>query len=252
MLYKLFVKKKILFLEKSFQKVNIMKDIKEFTVKSLNNGAHFSYHSDFLKALEADETVKTKVATQLETYKQALKREDEAMLISQKSFKTDEIAQADQERDALYMGLKKMVEAYAYLPNAEIKEAQKVIAQLIKDYGIKPKMQLDKQTGLLVNFIDDLENKYAAQVATLSLGLFVTPLKTANETVKTALFDRTEERSTKEAGAMKAAREEVDEAYRILVKHINANALLSDNTDYEAFIGWSNEHISRYKQQVLK
>ena len=87
-----------------------MKEIKEFTVKALNNATHFSYHADFLKVLEADTKAKAKVADQLEAYKTALKKEDDSMIISQKSFKTDEIAQADQERDTLYTGLKNLAE----------------------------------------------------------------------------------------------------------------------------------------------
>lgn len=31
-----------------------MKEIAEITVKALNNAAYFSFHSDFLKVLEAD------------------------------------------------------------------------------------------------------------------------------------------------------------------------------------------------------
>lgn len=162
-----------------------MKEIKDIILRLLPNATHFSYHADFLKALEADTKAKAKVADQLEAYKTALKKEEDSMIISQKSFKTDEIAKADQERDALYMGLKKTVEAFAHLPNPETQEAQKILAQVIKDYGIKTTMQLDKQTGLLVNFIEDLEQKYAPQVEALGLGKFLSPLKIANEKVRT-------------------------------------------------------------------
>ena len=47
--------------------------------------------------------------------------------------------------------------------------------------------QLDKETGLLVNFITDLEDKYSAQVAKLGLTAFVTNLKEANERVRMLL-----------------------------------------------------------------
>ena len=62
------------------------------------------------------------------------------------------------------------------LPVANMAQAAKVLTQHIKDYAIDPKMQLDKETGLLINFIDDLEKKYANEVQTLSLGAFVTVL----------------------------------------------------------------------------
>ncbi|MDO4763080.1 MAG: DUF6261 family protein [Flavobacteriaceae bacterium] len=229
-----------------------MKEIKDITNRLMTNAAYFSFHSDFLKVLEADTKVSAKVNTQLQAYKTALAKVDEAMVISQKSHKTDEIAQADRERDQLYTGLKNAVKSYAHIPNEEMKSAQKVIAQVIKDYGIKTTMQLDKQTGLLVNFIQDLETKYTDEVSKLGLATFLTPLKVANEKVSIALSQRTEEQSTKEAGAMKSARNTTDEAYRLLVKHINAHALLEGETNYMAFIDFANEHIGRFKKNVLK
>lgn len=214
-----------------------MKEIKDIILRLLPNATHFSYHADFLKALEADTKAKAKVETQLEAYKTALKKEEESLIISQKSLKTDEINQADQERDTLYTGLKKMVDSYAHLPNLDTQKAQKVLEQLIKDYGIKTTLPMDEETGLLVNFIQDLEQKYTNEVQVLGLANFIAPLKVANEKVRTALSDRTEERSTKEVGAMKTARAEVDEAYRSLVKFINAYALIEGETNYGAFIG---------------
>lgn len=229
-----------------------MKEIKEITVRLINNATYFSYHSGFLKALEADSKVKEKVKTQLEAYKTELAKVERALAVSQKSLKTDEIAQAERERDQLYTGLKNAVKSYEHLPNEELKNAQKVLAQVIKDYGIKTTMQLDKQTGLLVNFIADLETKYRSEVQMLGLEKFLTPLKIANEKVQNTLVARTEEQATKDVGVMKAARGAVDEAYRLLVKYINAYALIEGEENYSAFIDFANEHISRFKKNVLK
>lgn len=229
-----------------------MKEIKDIVLRVLPNAAHFSYHSAFLKALEADSKVTASITEPLETYKTALKKEEDSLIVSQKSFKTDEITKADKDRDGLYKGLKKAVESFAHLPGMQTQEAYKVLNQVIKDYGIKTTMQIDQQTALMVKFIEDLEQKYTKQVQILDLGKFLSPLKVANEKVRENLSGRTEERSTKEAGAMKSARIGVDETYRLLVKHINAYALVGTPSDYEAFIDWANEHISRFKKQVIK
>lgn len=80
------------------------------------------------------------------------------MKISQKSLLTDDIAKADNDRDALYAGYKKAVEAFLVMPIADMAQAAKILAQHIKDYKINTADQLDKETGLLVNFITDLED----------------------------------------------------------------------------------------------
>lgn len=111
--------------------------------------------------------------------------------------------------------------------------------------------QEDKETGLLVNFIADLEGKYATQVAALSLTPFVTNLKEANERVRTLTADRTEERMAVSVGALKQSRKAADDAYRTLVKWVNALALIEGETEYADFIDYVNTEITHYKREVI-
>ena len=158
--------------------------------------------SNVLARAEADTNIKSKLSTQIASLKSAKEQEDEDLKISQKSLLTDDIAAADAERDGLYSGYKKAVKGFNDLPVANMAQAAKVLTQHIKDYAIDPKMQLDKETGLLINFVDDLEKKFANEVETLSLGAFVTALKAANEKVRTLTTSRTDERMSKAVGAL--------------------------------------------------
>ena len=164
---------------------------------------------------------------------------------------TDDIATADAERDGLYSGYKKAVNGFKNLPVENMATAAKVLTQHIKDYAIDPKMQLDKETGLLINFIDDLEKKYSNEVQTLSLGAFVTALKAANEKVRTLTATRTDERMAKVVGALKASRKASNEAYRQLVKFVNAYALIEGDSKYLGFIDYVNTEIVHYKREVI-
>ena len=166
-------------------------------MERLNNGAHFLFISNVLARAEADANVKSKLSAQIVSLKAAMEQEDEDLKISQKSMLTDDIATADAERDGLYSGYKKAVNGFRNLPVENMAKAAKVLTQHIKDYAIDPKMQLDKETGLLMNFIDDLEKKYSSEVQTLSLGAFVTALKVANEKVRTLTATHTDERMAK-------------------------------------------------------
>lgn len=164
---------------------------------------------------------------------------------------TDEIAKADSDRDALYAGYKKAVEGFLAMPIADMAQAAKILSQHIKDYKINTADQLDKETGLLVNFISDLEDKYAAQVAKLGLTAFVTNLKEANECVRTLTLQRTNEKMGVTVGALKAARTASDDAYRALVKMVNALALVYGEKDYTAFIDYVNTEVTHYKREVI-
>ena len=228
-----------------------MKEIYDINIQRMNNGAHFTFVSNILARAEADTAVKGKAADQVNNLKAAVSAEDEALKISQKSLLTDEIAKADNDRDALYAGYKKAVEGFLAMPIADMAQAAKILSQHIKDYKINTADQLDKETGLLVNFITDLEDKYATQVAKLGLTAFVTNLKEANERVRTLTLQRTNEKIGITIGALKTARTASDDAYRALVKMVNALALVFGEKDYTAFIDYVNTEVTHYKREVI-
>ena len=228
-----------------------MKEIYDINIQRMNNGAHFTFVSNILARAEADTAVKEKASELVSNFKTAVSAEDEALKISQKSLLTDDIAKADSDRDALYAGYKKAVEGFLAMPIADMAQAAKILSQHIKDYKINTADQLDKETGLLVNFISDLEDKYAAQVAKLGLTAFVTNLKEANERVRTLTLQRTNEKIGITVGALKTARTASDDAYRALVKMVNALALVFGEKDYSSFIDYVNTEITHYKREVI-
>lgn len=228
-----------------------MKEIGTIALDRMNNGAHFLFVSNILARAEADEKVSTKVAPQINLLKAAIGEEDAAMKLSQKSLLTDDIAAADKECDAFYSGYKQAVKGFLNLSNESVSKAAKVLNQHIIDYNINPQGQIDKQIGLLINFIADLEGKYQSEVNTLGLTPFVTALKEVNERIRTLKNSRTEERMNITVGAMKAARKAVDNAYRTLVKWVNALALIEGETEYADFIDYVNTEIIHYKREVI-
>ena len=228
-----------------------MKEIGTIALGRMNNGAHFLYVSNVLARAEAEARVSEKAAAQVSALKTAVAQEDRDLKLSQKSLLTDDIAQADHDRDQLYIGYKQAVKGFLDLPVENLAQAAKVLNQHIIDYAIDPREQLDKETGMLVNFLADLEGKYAEQVSALSLTPFVTALKEANERVRTFTADRTEERMTQTVGALKNSRKASDEAYRALVKWVNALALIEGETEYADFIDYVNTEIVHFKREVL-
>ena len=228
-----------------------MKEISDINIQRMNNGAHFTFVSNILARAEADTAVKEKASELVSNFKAAVTAEDEALKISQKSLLTDDIAKADNDRDALYAGYKKAVEGFLAMPVADMAQAAKALSQHIKEDKINTAGHLDKETGLLDNFITDLEGKFSAQVITLGLTPFVTNLKEANERVRTLTLQRTNEKMGITVGALKTARTASDDAYRALVKMVNALALVFGEKDYTSFIDYVNTEITHYKREVL-
>ena len=229
-----------------------MKEIQTFYIGGMTNAAHLLFVSNIAERAEKDAAVAEKCTAQVAALRAAVTAEDENLKLSAKSLLTDKIAEADKERDRLYAGYKKAVSGYEGFPDDAMAEAAKALTQHIKDYKISPQMQMDKETGLLVNFIQDLEGKFSEQIKALSLGAFVEKLKASNESLRELTAQRTDERSAKTAGALKTAREASDEAYKLLVQHVNARALIEGEDTYSAFIDYANTEIEHFKKEVLK
>lgn len=228
------------------------KEIQTIGIVKMNSGTQFLFVKDVLALAIADALVYEKAKDYVEELQTALKAEDAVLKLSTKSLLTDDITAADAERDKYYTSFKKAVEAFLPMPVEELAKAAKVLNQVIKDYNISVSWLLTRETAMLMNLIDDLENKYAAEVKTLNLTPFVEQLKDANERVHTLLNKRESERIGQQVGALKTARTATDEAYRQLVKMVNALAMVYDDSDYAGFIDAVNTKIAYYKRTALK
>ena len=80
-----------------------MRQIQDFSVQRMNNGAHFTFMSDVQARALADEVVMAKAEALVNALKTAVAAEDEALKLSQKNMLTDDIAKADSDRDSLYI-----------------------------------------------------------------------------------------------------------------------------------------------------
>ena len=209
----------------------------------INNGAHYEFMKVVNDRFATETALSTNAATKkaIEALAAAVKEEDRCLVISQKSLITDD------KRDNIFRGLRKSSKGLTDAPVADVAQAAKELQQCLADYRIDPAMQLDRETGLLHNFIADLETKYAAQVMKLGLTLFVAPLKEANAKVEQFIVGRTTAQSAIIAGELRQARLATDAAYRHLVKFVNALAMVSGTGDYDALNLFLNEHIDRYK-----
>ena len=228
-----------------------MKKIGSIRIKRMNNGAHFMFASNIQKRAESETILQTKIPKLVSALSKAVAVEDESLNISRKSMLTDDIIEANNKRTTLYAGYRNAVKSFLNMPSEDMAEAARVLFQHIKDYRISAKYQLDKKTGLLMNFIDDLEQKYSEQVAALSLTLFVSKMKVANERVRTLTLQRTDERTGIIPGALRKARAATDKAYSELVDMVNALALVFGEADYADFIDYVNTEVVHYKREVL-
>ena len=228
-----------------------MKQIEPIKLGIMSNGSHFLFITDTVGLATADAKVKTKVTAELTALQTALKAEDDALALSKANLLSKEIKAVDAERDKHYKALRKAIKFFLNHPDAELVKAAARLEQLLKDYNINPAMQLDRETGLLLNLISNLETKSAADVTALALTPVVQAMKQANDKLREVTRARANDRAVQIVGQLKQAQHASDEAYRTLVQKVNALAVVEGEADYADFISKMNEQVKHYKQEAL-
>lgn len=228
-----------------------MKEINGISLSALTNGAHIEFLNRITALAKADEAVKTKLAKYLDTLTAALAQEDADFKTSTKSLKTDELAEADQERDKYYSALKKAAQGFLDSPLEEVAAAAKAVCQVIKDYGIDTRTQIDQETAELDSITKDFKEKYSAEITALGLTAYVTAIVEQNEKVRELAAERMAEKEGVVLGAMKKDCAASDEQYRLLAKLANAYAFIEGDAELGGFIDQVNLEIKHYKEQAI-
>ncbi|EGV33497.1 hypothetical protein HMPREF9431_00733 [Segatella oulorum F0390] len=228
-------------------------EIETLGLKSVSNGAHFVFIESICKRLDSEtELLKNEYFKKVaDALKAAFNEENRYFALSKKSASTDEILAADADRDTLYSAYYRSVKSFLRVSSSDLHTAAKTLWQSLVDYGIKPSMQLERETGAIQNLLEDCEQKYSAEVAKLGLQTVLASLKTANARVSELLYSRTTEQSKQVAGALRKARQQSDEAFKQVRKVANAMATLGSAEALKPFADFVNQLIKRYEDEVL-
>ena len=228
-------------------------EINFLNLVAVSNGAHFVFIESVCKRLDSEtELLKNEYFKKAaDALKAAFNEENRYFALSKKSASTDEILAADADRDTLYSAYYRSVKSFLRVSTADLHTAAKTLWQSFVDYGIKPSMQLERETGAIQNLLEDCEQKYSAEVAKLGLQTVLASLKTANAKVSELLYSRTTEQSKQVAGALRKARQQSDEAFKQVRKVANAMATLGSAEALKPFADFVNQLIKRYEDEVL-
>lgn len=230
-----------------------MKEIDYPDMRRANNGAHGMFIKSVSERLEKESEVMKNAVMQRAAMALKAAMEEESLYLgrSRKSLLTDEIKTADKERDGLLTGLRATVRGLRRLPDPEKAKAAQELEVMLSGNRVKRSMQLDRETGMITKLTEELETTYASQVSLLSIGLFVSGLKAANERVKGLIDERSNGEVERKPAAMQQARLRTDAAFRQVARVANAMAVLEDEAVVAPFINFVNELVRRYRQQVF-
>jgi hypothetical protein len=218
--------------------------------QSLTNGEHYDLMYTIVSWI-TENKLPSKLSMQTKALTDALSQEEAALALSRKSPLSDQIHQADAERDIYLQSLRHTAGLDLHI--AELADPATQIIQLFTDYhSLTSSNNLADESGILLNFVADLEGKAAGAVAALGMESMVRKLKTANDRVVELMKQRDEEKSQQTVGIMRQTRQQTDVAFHNLVEMVDALVVVEGSAPYAAFIDFMNTLITRTKRQSLK
>ncbi|WKN41042.1 DUF6261 family protein [Tunicatimonas pelagia] len=161
----------------------------------------------------------------------------------------------DDQRDQAIICLRMISEGYIRHPKATLRAAGEQVVECINKYGTRLyNLNYSAETAALKNIGRDLQTipAYAQAIKDMHLEDVVSEMKKANQAFEKVFIQRLEEtsKSKEETPNTRQLVQSTSEAYRTLVKHIEARATLSPSAKYTLFINHFNENIEHFNQII--
>ena len=224
--------------------------INDFSLVRLRNEEHFQFFTSFRDLVLVFTAIGLKIELLFNLFLMAYANELTSLDIVRKNLISDDLAEADDERDSVFRGMCDAVKSALNHFNADVRAAAKHLQVVLDTYGnlaIKP---YDAETGGLNSLINDLTTTYAADVATVGLTEWVTELAAKNKAFDDLKNNRDTDEAAKTILRMKQERVKTDAIYRQMVERINALIVVEGEAAFAGFVTELNKRIEGYNNTV--
>lgn len=227
-------------------------EIASLNLHNQRNAGHYTFLTDFndfvikytpqaLGIVDAYEAFKLKYQDEIEAYKAITK-----------SATTDDIANADHDRDITLRSSTNLAHTALNHFDVNVRNAAKIVNVIFDQYGNLAPLPYDEETGDIENLIKDLRTKAGAEIVTVGLVPWINVLEGQNVAFKTLEASRNSEEANRTELRMKQVRFEIDAAYRKIVKRVNALIEVNGEAAYTEFVKELNVRIGRAQDAVAQ
>ncbi|MGB3849417.1 MAG: DUF6261 family protein [Tunicatimonas sp.] len=195
------------------------------------------------------------VKTQYNTLAQAQRQLEKTYKQDRDDDMAQRLMQLDATRDRAIVCLRMISEGYTRHFDAVLSAAGQTVLDCVDKYGARLySLNYSAETAALKNVVRDLQNLPTCiqAIQVLRLGEIVKEMKRANLAFEKQFIEHLAASSRANSETMRELVQSTSEAYRTLVKHLEAHATLTPTTDYTLFINHFNENVEHFNQMVTQ
>jgi len=224
--------------------------IKDFSLSRLRNEEHFQFFSSFRDLVMMFTVLALNIELLFNLFLASLANELAALDLIRKNAISDDLIDADYERDSVFRGMSDAVKSALNHFNVDVRAAARRLQVVLDTYGnlaIKP---YDAETGGLNSLINDFTTTYAADVARVGLNEWVVELQAKNKAFDDLKNNRYSAEAAKTILRMKQERLKTDAIYRQITERINALVIVEGEARYAGFVNELNKRIEGYDNTI--
>lgn len=216
------------------------------------NGEFLQYMTDVLQLIDSQNAKTLKLEVQVGALQPLVTQIDNAYKQSQGSHLTQEVTALDETRDRYLTGIRSVIEGYTYHYDAAYANAAKTLLAILSAHGERiQKLSYREETAVLDSIFKDFEDHTAAKaVQTLHLTTWIAELKASNARFTEAYLQRVSEAAAYPLANVPELRLQATEAYRALVKHIQAHRTLGGVQAYTTLVNEIDVLAGQYNQVI--
>ena len=227
--------------------------IKLFPILDLRNAELLKYANSSADLVDGNNPATLVIVPQLTAFRSRISEAEALFIMPRESSYSPEIQALDTLRDNNFKGIHLVISGYMKHYDPEVRAAATLLNKNIKLYGPEiNKLNYQAETSVIDSMTKDWENKpeLADAIVVLNLRDWSGEFKRNNIDFNTLYTQRTQEYGGRTQDKLKNKREEVAQAYRILVENINARNTLDDTGKYTKVTNELNALSDQYTNML--
>ena len=206
--------------------------IKLFPILDLRNAELLKYANSSADLVDGNNPATLVIVPQLTAFRSRISEAEALFILPRESSYSPEIQALDTLRDNNFKGIHLVISGYMKHYDPEVRAAATLLNKNIKLYGPEiNKLNYQAETSVIDSMTKDWENKpeLADAITLLNLRDWRDEIKRKNTEFDTLYTQRTQEYGGRTQDKLKNKREEVAQAYQVLVDNLNARNTLDDS-----------------------
>jgi hypothetical protein len=214
---------------------------------NLRNDEHYAFFAEVRDIILKHNPQELRIGPLFQKFTEAFDTLDVGFKRMRVSTITQDMMQADRERDQIFSGMVKTNKGALNHFDENTKQAARRIDALLRTYGNLAQKNLNAESAGIVNLVQDLEQaKYSADAEITGLTPWISELKARNNAFMALVQNRLDESAERSYVVLKQARAEVEAVYKTIAGAIETFVALEGLADYEKLIRQLNLTVDKY------